>query len=143
MPMDSTPLTERESEVLRALVEAHVEVGVAVGSRTLCRRENWAVSSATVRNTLVRLEDKGLVEQPHASAGRVPTDRGYRFYVAQRMREDGFGSESDDGQLQDQLDERLQEGGFQEILGQLAHVLGEVSHQLGVVMAPSFESCWW
>ncbi len=137
--MNAKILTERESQVLHALVEAHVETGAPVGSRTLCRRSGLSISSATVRATLGRLEEKGLAEQRHTSAGRIPTDRGYRLYVAQRMRDGGFAEDTEDTRLAEALREHLQEGGFQEILAQLAHVLGDVSHQLGVVMAPCFE----
>jgi heat-inducible transcriptional repressor len=139
MAMDPSIPSDRDREVLRALVETHVESGAAVGSRTLCQREGWTISPATVRNSLARLEDQGLVEQPHTSAGRVPTDRGYRRYVAQRMQDDGFGGDAEDRHLQEQLQQRLHEGHFEEILAQLASTLGDVSHQLGVVLAPKFE----
>lgn len=137
--MDSRTLTEREEQVLHALVEAHVDTGVPVGSRTLCGRESWRISSATVRAVLQRLEEKGLVQQRHRSAGRVPTDRGYRLYVAQRMRQGGFTKDAQDTRLEEKLQEHMREGGFEEILGQLAQILGDVSNQLGVVMAPRFE----
>lgn len=137
--MEGSSLTKRESQVLQALVEAYVDIGTPVGSQTLCRREEWGISSATVRNTLARLEEKGFVEQPHTSAGRIPTDRGYRFYVARRMDEGGFGQAEERGGLHQQLENQLQEGGYEEILSQLAKVLGDVSHQLGVVMAPRFD----
>jgi heat-inducible transcriptional repressor len=81
----------------------------------------------------------GLVHQPHTSAGRVPTDRGYRLYVAQRLEAGGFGADAEDTRLREELERRLRDGHVEEILGQLAQALGEVSQQLGVVMAPRFE----
>jgi len=134
--MESSVLPERESLVLQALVEAYIDLGNPIASQTLCQREDWEVSSATIRNALARLERKGYVKQPHTSAGRIPTDKGYRFYVAQRMTEGGFKEEED---LQFQLEARLQDGSYEEILGQLARSIGDISHQLGLVMSPRFE----
>ncbi|MEW6749550.1 MAG: heat-inducible transcriptional repressor HrcA [Candidatus Latescibacterota bacterium] len=137
--MDLQALSEREATVLQSLVEAHIELGEPIGSRTLCERQDWDISSATVRATLARLEDLGFVTQPHTSAGRVPTDKGYRFYVAQRTSQGGFGQEAEEVRLREELERRLREGSYDQILAQLAQVLGEVSHQLGLVMAPRFE----
>jgi heat-inducible transcriptional repressor len=137
MVTDRVP--RRDREVLHALVEAHVDLGTPVGSRTLCARAGWRLSPATVRATLMRLEELGLVQQPHTSAGRVPTDRGYRLYVAQRLEAGGFGADAEDTRLREELERRLRDAHVEEILAQLAQALGEVSHQLGVVMAPRFE----
>ena len=74
-------LDERKSAILQALVEEHIRTGEPVSSRAILDRSGLAVSSATVRNELVRLEQDGFAEQPHTSAGRVPTDKAYRYYV--------------------------------------------------------------
>ena len=74
-------LEDRRSEVLRALVEEHIETGEPVSSRAVLERSGLNVSAATVRNDLASLERDGLVHQPHTSAGRVPTAAGYRYYV--------------------------------------------------------------
>ncbi len=73
--------SERSRRVLAALVREYISSGEPVASSLLVRAAGLGVSSATVRNVLARLEDEGFVQQPHTSAGRVPTDRGYRFYV--------------------------------------------------------------
>jgi heat-inducible transcriptional repressor len=73
--------TERAKRVLAALVREYIASGEPVASSLLVHAAGLGVSSATVRNVLARLEDEGFVQQPHTSAGRVPTDRGYRFYV--------------------------------------------------------------
>src|ERR1044071_3832169 len=73
--------TERSSRVLAALVREYIASGEPVPSSLLVSAAGLGVSSATVRNILARLEDEGFVQQPHTSAGRIPTDRGYRFYV--------------------------------------------------------------
>jgi len=74
-------LEDRRSEVLRALVEEHIKTGEPVSSRAVLERSHLNVSAATVRNDLAALEQDGLVQQPHTSAGRVPTVTGYRYYV--------------------------------------------------------------
>jgi len=74
-------LDERKAAILRAVVEEHVMTAQPVGSQTIARSRNLGVSSATVRNEMTVLEREGYIVQPHTSAGRVPTDRGYRFFV--------------------------------------------------------------
>ena len=78
-------LTERDRRVLEALVRCYIGTGEAVSSLWLATRGRLGVSSATVRNVLSRLEEAGYVRQPHTSAGRVPTDRGYRVHVDQLL----------------------------------------------------------
>ncbi|MDP8957677.1 MAG: heat-inducible transcriptional repressor HrcA [Actinomycetota bacterium] len=74
-------LDERKSEVLRALVGEHIRTGEPVSSHSVLDRSRLPVSSATIRNELVALEREGFIQQPHTSAGRVPTAKGYRYYV--------------------------------------------------------------
>jgi heat-inducible transcriptional repressor len=77
----SRVLNERAQRLLKALVDAYIRDGEPVGSRTLTREAGLALSSATVRNVMADLEELGFVSSPHTSAGRVPTERGYRFFV--------------------------------------------------------------
>ncbi|MEO5499632.1 MAG: transcriptional regulator, partial [Candidatus Saccharimonadales bacterium] len=72
-------MTERQIKLLEAIIEQYAEVAVPVGSVTLAKL--FGVSSATVRAEMARLEELGFIAQPHTSAGRIPTDKGYRFYV--------------------------------------------------------------
>lgn len=74
-------LSNRSESILRTLIEAYLVEGEPVGSRLLSKRIPAALSSATIRNVLADLEEEGLVDQPHTSAGRVPTERAYRYYV--------------------------------------------------------------
>src|ERR671935_118981 len=74
-------LDDRKLEVLRAIVEDYVATQEPVGSKTLVERHNLPVSPATVRNDMAALEREGFIAQPHTSAGRIPTDLGYRYYV--------------------------------------------------------------
>src|SRR5262245_53776714 len=82
MPKNLTP---RAARILAALVGEYIETAEPVGSARLAQCAGLNVSSATVRNTLAELEELGYLHQPHTSAGRVPTDRGYRFYVDQLL----------------------------------------------------------
>ncbi|MBS1785432.1 MAG: heat-inducible transcription repressor HrcA [Acidobacteria bacterium] len=82
----------REASVLKTLIEAYLEAGEPVGSRLLAKRYPEALSSATIRNVLAELEDERLVSQPHASAGRVPTERAYRYYVDRWLNAGGGSS---------------------------------------------------
>src|SRR5690242_9917494 len=79
-------LDEREKEVLRAIVQEYIVTGGPVGSSQLARKAEFDVSSATMRNVMADLEELGYLEKPHTSAGRIPTDRGYRFYVDTLIR---------------------------------------------------------
>ena len=72
-------MTDRQREILAAIIEQHAEIAAPVGSVLLAKL--FAVSSATVRSEMARLEEMGYIVQPHTSAGRIPTDAGYRFYV--------------------------------------------------------------
>src|SRR3954453_4897076 len=80
------PLDDRKLDVLRAIVEDYVATQEPVGSRALVERHNLRVSSATVRNDMAVLEEEGYLRQPHTSAGRAPTDKGYRVFVDNRSR---------------------------------------------------------
>lgn len=74
-------MTERQAQILAAIIEQYAEIAAPVGSVTLAKL--FGVSSATIRSEMVKLEELGLIMQPHTSAGRVPTDQGYRLYVNQ------------------------------------------------------------
>ena len=79
-------LDERKLDVLRAIVEDYVATQEPVGSKALVERHNLRVSPATVRNDMAVLEEEGYLRQPHTSAGRVPTDKGYRLFVDRLSR---------------------------------------------------------
>src|SRR5580700_3606904 len=74
-------LSERAQRLLRILIESYIRDGQPVGSRALSRESGLQLSSATIRNVMADLEELGFVASPHTSAGRVPTDKGYRFFV--------------------------------------------------------------
>ncbi|MBC8412698.1 heat-inducible transcription repressor HrcA [bacterium] len=83
-------LDKRRKEILWAIIQSHVELNVPIGSMLVHKRYSIDVSPATIRNIMVTLEDMGYIAQPHTSAGRVPTEEGYKFYVDMLMNEQDF-----------------------------------------------------
>ena len=124
-------LDPRAQTLLKALIERYISDGQPVGSRTLSRHSGLELSPATIRNVMADLEDMGFIASPHTSAGRVPTPRGYRFFVdtlltVQPMQVDETAH----------LQGRLQAGEPQRVLSAAASVLSSLSHFAGVVMTP-------
>lgn len=78
-------LDERKWKILKAIIKTYLETGEPVGSRTISKYADLNLSSATIRNEMSDLEDLGYILQPHTSAGRIPSDKGYRLYVDQMM----------------------------------------------------------
>ncbi|HXI01620.1 MAG TPA: heat-inducible transcriptional repressor HrcA [Candidatus Saccharimonadales bacterium] len=130
-------LGRREQQILYAIVEEHVSSGEPVSSRAISRKGPERISSATVRNTMADLEEQGLLEQPHASSGRVPTELGYRVYVDHLMRRGRVGSK-DEEYIQRSLGQPVEEAS--EMFSQVSRVLSKVSRQVGVVVTPNLTS---
>ena len=80
-------LDDRKKKILKAIIKTYMETGEPVGSRTISKFADLNVSSATIRNEMSDLTDMGYIVQPHTSAGRIPSDKGYRLYVDELMRE--------------------------------------------------------
>ena len=80
-------LDGRKVTILKAIIQNYLETGEPVGSRTLSKYTDLNVSAATIRNEMADLEEMGYILQPHTSAGRIPSDKGYRFYVDMLMEE--------------------------------------------------------
>ena len=80
-------LTDRKWTILKAIIKTYLETGEPVGSRTISKYADLNLSSATIRNEMSDLEEMGLILQPHTSAGRIPSDAGYRLYVDHMMEE--------------------------------------------------------
>ena len=128
-------LPERTRRVLATLIQEYVEHGAPVSSRRLVEQGRFGLSSATVRNILATLEDAGYVSQPHTSAGRVPTDVGYRCYV-DFLLEHRRAARSTPA-----VEARLrQAGSVKGVLSNVSHELSRVSHHLGFVLAPTSET---
>jgi len=126
-----TPIGEREREILTAIVETFIATGEPVGSRTLARASREGLSPATIRNVMSDLADAGYLEQPHTSAGRVPSPEAYRYYVEQLTGKARISSE----------DESIIQGSLhgitdvQEFMERTSHVLSLISKNVGVAVA--------
>lgn len=129
------PLTERERLVLNLIVENFIRSAVPVGSRMIAKKVGMTLSSATIRNVMGDLEERGYLTHPHTSAGRVPTDKGYRFYVDSLMGVEAL-SEPEKQKITEQLVRVSKE--VDVILDAASQVLARVSSQLGVVLSPRF-----
>lgn len=126
-------LTEREELVLRAVVHTYVTTAEAVGSRTIVKRYELEVSPATVRNTMADLEEAGFLEQLHTSSGRVPTDRGYRYYVDFLMQVQEL-PPAERFRIEQEISRHLDDA--DETLRRASQLLASVSRQTGLVEAP-------
>lgn len=132
-----TELNERSREVFRHIVEAYVETGEPIGSRTLSRLLSRHLSPATIRNVMADLEDAGLLYAPHTSAGRLPTDAGLRLFVDGLLE---VGNIS--GDQRNELEQRLAGRGqsMEHMLEQATEALSGLSNYAGVVIAPKSDS---
>lgn len=128
-------LTDREIRVLEAVIQVYIETAEPAGSQTVAQRFPIGVSSATIRNTMSELEEKGYLYHPHTSAGRIPTDRAYRWYVDNLIRL-APPSHEDQRALQAEL---VYRSAMEEILRRAAQVLGVLTQELGVAVAPAFD----
>ncbi|MVX59899.1 heat-inducible transcription repressor HrcA [Enterorhabdus mucosicola] len=128
-------LSERRQKVLRALIEDYIEYALPVGSRTLTERHHLGVSPATVRNDLSALEDAGFIQQPHTSAGRVPTDAGYRTFVDELLLS---GLAEEERPHRDMVEElRSSASELDALMERTSAALARLTNCLSVVMAPS------
>src|SRR5579875_3854489 len=126
-------LTERRAQVLRLIVSDYIESATPVGSEQIVRRHRLDVSPATIRNEMARLEEDGYISHPHTSAGRVPSDKGYRYYVETLMQETDIPHE-EKLRILHQFHQSSME--LSEWLQLAASVLAQSAHNLAVVTAP-------
>lgn len=130
-------LDERKTAILRAVVQEYITTAQPVGSTHVANAAGVKVSSATVRNEMAVLEQEGYLAQPHTSAGRIPTDKGYRFFVDHM---------APPGRLDQQASERVgtffdtAHGRLEELLHQTTNLLAQVTHHAAVVVGPKTES---
>jgi heat-inducible transcriptional repressor len=132
--MGSYELTDRSRRLLATLVREYIETGEPVSSQVLARCSGLGVSSATVRNVLVQLEEAGYVNQPHTSAGRVPTDRGYRVFVDLLLesRKPVRSSTAVENQLRQQAGRSPL---VDDLLASVSHLVSRAARQVGFALA--------
>jgi heat-inducible transcriptional repressor len=129
-------LDERKNSILHAIIQEHIITASPVGSRTIAKKYDLGVSSATIRNEMADLEELGYLEQPHTSAGRVPSDKGYRYYVDILMKNKGVNS--------DKLVKTLSEisknrHGIHGIVSSMTTMLSEFTKYATMISEPEFK----
>lgn len=123
-------LGERKLKILHAIIQTYLETGEPVGSRTISKYSDLKLSSATIRNEMADLEDLGYIIQPHTSAGRIPSDKGYRLYVDMLMEE----KEQELQEMQEQMLEKADK--MEQLLKQAAKVLATNTNYATLVSTP-------
>ena len=132
MGMDGLELDERKTKILDAIIRNYLATGEPVGSRTISKCSDLNLSSATIRNEMSDLEELGYIIQPHTSAGRIPSDKGYRFYVDHLMQE----KEREVSEMKDFVIEKTEK--MEQVLRQVAKLLANNTNYATLVSAPSY-----
>ena len=128
--------SERNREILHWVVATFILTGKPVGSRKIARHSREQLSAATVRNIMADLEEMGYLHQPHASAGRVPTDKAYRFYVDYLLKRRGL-SQRDRSLIEQDLRVDDTDDTPEQLMARASQVLSRVSKNVGIVVSPS------
>ena len=128
-------LTARKLLILQAIIDDYILTGIPVGSRTLSKRDDIKFSSAIIRNEMADLEEEGYLEQPHTSAGRLPSDKAYRLYVDTLMRVSSL-SKSEINYIKGYFAGKM--GAVEQAISSTAHVLSEITNLTSIVMTPQF-----
>lgn len=130
-------LTDRGQKILEAIIEEYIATAQPVGSKALTQNQGIKLSPASVRNVMAELEELGYLVSPHTSAGRIPTEKGYRFYVDTILRV----SEMDRGQ-KDRIELQYRQQGLQmtDMLREASRTLSSISHYTGLVMIPRLKA---
>jgi heat-inducible transcriptional repressor len=132
--LNKTPLTERYQNILRATIQHYIATAEPVGSKTLLEEYKFRISSATIRNALGSLEKAGLLYQPHVSAGRIPSDSGYRIYVDQLLIFNEIKKEKIGRSLQQQL--TSQGWSIESLLQRATQILANLSGYIALITFP-------
>lgn len=135
--IDSSGLDKRKSYILATVVYEYIATAEPVGSQSLTQKYNLGISSATVRNEMAELEAGGYLVQPHTSAGRIPSDAGYRTYVDRLMQPEEL-TEDERNRIHDELSDATQE--LDEIIDSTTRLLGRLSNNLAFVTKPQQEA---
>lgn len=125
-------LTDRKKRILKAIIKTYMETGEPVGSRTISKDADLNVSSATIRNEMSDLTDLGYIVQPHTSAGRIPSDKGYRLYVDELMRE----KEDEIEEIRNLMIEKTDK--MEKVLKKVAKVLASNTNYATMVSVPQY-----
>jgi heat-inducible transcriptional repressor len=135
--METEELNQREKAILRSIVQQFILTATPVGSRNITKKYDIGFSPATVRNIMADLEDSGFINHPHTSAGRVPTDKGYRFYVDSLMDIDKLNTK-EKGLIENSLSSIVDE--TDELVKVTSKLLSSITKQIACVSYPNLES---
>ena len=127
---------DRKREIFATIVKDHIATGQPVGSFALARQSRENLSSATIRNICAELEDEGYLTHPHTSAGRLPTDRGYRFYVDNFIGSTKL-SKSDAAKINERLLDEESLANPELLMERTSRLLSQLSHNVGIVVSPA------
>lgn len=130
--MENGALDERKIKILDAIIRNYLETGEPVGSRTISKYTDLNLSSATIRNEMSDLEELGYIVQPHTSAGRIPSDKGYRFYVDHLIRE----KDREVAEMKEFVIEKTEK--MDQVLKNVAKLLANNTNYATMVSAPSY-----
>lgn len=133
MGNENLELDERKVKILNAIIRNYLETGEPVGSRTISKYTDLNLSSATIRNEMSDLEEMGYIIQPHTSAGRIPSDKGYRFYVDHLMME----KDREMTEMKEFVIEKTEK--MEQVLKQVARLLANNTNYATLVSAPSLQ----
>ena len=137
--VSATPLDDRACVLLKTLVESYIAEGAPVGSRVLSRASGLDLSAATVRNVMADLEDLGFITSPHTSAGRIPTPRGYRFFVDSLLTMQPL-EQIDQARILSELASAKAKAQPGQIISHASRLLSDLTHFAGIVIAPRLAS---
>lgn len=126
-------LDDRKLRILQAIIDDYIYTAEPVGSRTIAKKHELGLSSATIRNEMADLEDMGFLEQPHTSAGRVPSDKGYRLYVDKLMQIDEL-SEEEINKIRNEMDIRINE--LSQIIRNASVVISKLTKYTSMAVSP-------
>lgn len=127
-----TQLDNRKITILKAIIKTYLETGEPVGSRTISKYSELKLSSATIRNEMSDLEEMGYIIQPHTSAGRIPSDKGYRFYVDQIMQE----KDNEVTEFKDMMVQKVDK--LELVLKKMAQILAANTNYAAMISGPSY-----
>ena len=125
-------LDERKRKILKAIIKTYLETGEPVGSRTISKDTDLNLSSATIRNEMSDLEEMGYIIQPHTSAGRIPSDAGYRLYVDELMEE----KKQEVAQIQEMMIEKTDR--MEKVLKQVVRILASNTNYATMITGPNY-----
>lgn len=128
-------LNERKKSILKSIIDDYVQTAQPVGSRTIARKHELGLGSATIRNEMADLEELGYITQPHTSAGRIPSDKGYRFYVDHLMQIHSLANE-EITKIKKAMDERIEE--LNHLVKRVCSIISSITGYTSVVLTPQF-----